>query len=35
MISFSQATSPCASTPIDRDKIPFVTAVATSEIART
>ena len=35
MLSFSAATSPCASTVIDRVRSPFVTAVATSAIART
>ena len=35
MLSFSAATSPCASTAIDRVRSPLVTAVATSAIART
>ena len=35
MLSFSAATSPCASTVIDRVRSPLVTAVATSAIART
>jgi hypothetical protein len=35
MLSDSAATSPSASTLIDRVKSPLVTAVATSEIART
>src|SRR5881409_4044170 len=35
MLSFSAATSPAASTVIDRDRSPLVTAVATSAIART
>ena len=35
MLSLSAATSPCASTSIDRVRSPLVTAVATSEIART
>ena len=35
MLSFSAATSPCASTVIDRVRSPLVTAVATSAMART
>ena len=35
MLSLSAATSPEASTLIDRVRSPFVTAVATSAIART
>ena len=35
MLSLSAATSPCASTAIDRVRSPLVTAVATSAIART
>ena len=35
MLSLSAATSPCASTLIDRVRSPLVTAVATSAIART
>ena len=35
MLSFSWATSPSAWTSIDCVRSPFVTAVATSEIART
>ena len=35
MLSLSAATSPCASTLIDCVSSPFVTAVATSAIART
>ncbi len=35
MLSLSDATSPAASTSIARDRSPFVTAVATSAIART
>ena len=35
MLSFRAATSPCASTAIDRVRSPFVTAVATSAMART
>ena len=35
MLSFSSATSPCASTAIDRVRSPWVTAVETSAIART
>ena len=35
MLSFSAATSPSASTLIERVRSPFVTAVATSAIART
>ncbi len=35
MVSLSEATSPCVSTVIDRVRSPWVTAVATSAIART
>ena len=35
MLSLSAATSPCASTLMERVRSPFVTAVATSAIART
>ena len=35
MLSLSSATSPCASTVIDRVRSPWVTAVDTSAIART
>ena len=35
MLSLSAATSPCASTVIERVRSPWVTAVATSAIART
>ena len=35
MLSFSEATSPRASTLIERVKSPLVTAVATSAMART
>ena len=35
MLSFSSATSPWASTAIDRVRSPWVTAVETSAIART
>jgi hypothetical protein len=35
MLSFSAATSPCASTVMDRERSPVVTAVATSAMART
>src|SRR5262249_23116268 len=35
MLSFSFATSPCASTAIERVRSPFVTAVDTSAMART
>ena len=35
MLSFSSATSPRASTWIDRVRSPLVTAVATSAMART
>ena len=35
MLSFSAATSPIASTMIERVRSPWVTAVATSAIART
>ena len=35
MLSLSAATSPCASTVIERVRSPLVTAVATSAIART
>ena len=35
MLSLSAATSPCASTAIDRVRSPLVTAVATSAMART
>ena len=35
MLSFSAATSPRASTAIDRVRSPLVTAVATSAMART
>ncbi len=35
MLSFSAATSPCASTAMERVRSPLVTAVATSAIART
>jgi hypothetical protein len=35
MLSFSEATSPEASTEIERARSPFVTAVATSAMART
>ena len=35
MLSLSAATSPCASTVIDRVRSPLVTAVATSAMART
>src|SRR6266550_2038625 len=35
VVSFSNATSPRASTVIDRVRLPCVTAVATSAIART
>ena len=35
MLSLSSSTSPCASTEIARVRSPFVTAVATSAMART
>ena len=35
MLSFSAATSPCATTEMLRVRSPFVTAVATSAMART
>jgi len=35
MLSFNAATSPIASTVIERVRSPWVTAVATSAIART
>ena len=35
MLSLSSATSPCASTAMDRVRSPLVTAVATSAMART
>ena len=35
MLSFRAATSPAASTVIDRERSPLVTAVATSAIERT
>ena len=35
MLSLRAATSPCASTMIERVRSPWVTAVATSAIART
>ena len=35
ILSLSAATSPCASTSIDRVRSPLVTAVVTSEMART
>src|SRR4026208_2265735 len=35
MLSWRPAPSPCASTAIDRVRSPFVTAVATSAMART
>ena len=35
MLSFNDATSPLASTVIDRVRSPVVTAVATSAMART
>ncbi len=34
-LSFSSATSPCASTEMERDMSPWATALATSAIART
>ena len=35
IVSLSSATSPCASTPIDRVRSPWVTATDTAAIART